>query len=182
MYVSRIYLFCMWCWLLDKPGRLCMFILEAYRSHKILQNLFHTGVILRPGFIYGTRQVGSMKIPLGLIGSPLEMVHPIIFPFVMWMETKTWNDMVMCSAGAPACQTTQSPPTCWSSLNTSSECYRSCEGSSKSCKWSSISSRHSGRTWHSALQWAKVTCFLLLFCGFQFTLVFFHIKILVLSE
>jgi nucleoside-diphosphate-sugar epimerase len=32
------------------------------------------GVILRPGFIHGTRQVGSMKIPLGVIGSPLEMV------------------------------------------------------------------------------------------------------------
>ena len=32
------------------------------------------GVILRPGFIYGTRGVGRMKIPLGVIGSPLEMV------------------------------------------------------------------------------------------------------------
>ncbi|KAK9065663.1 hypothetical protein SSX86_015064 [Deinandra increscens subsp. villosa] len=31
-------------------------------------------VILRPGFIYGTRRVGSMKLPLGVIGSPLEMV------------------------------------------------------------------------------------------------------------
>ncbi|KAK7842122.1 uncharacterized protein CFP56_014278 [Quercus suber] len=35
---------------------------------------WHQGVILRPGFIYGTRSVGSMKIPLGVIGSPLEMV------------------------------------------------------------------------------------------------------------
>jgi hypothetical protein len=32
------------------------------------------GVILRPGFIYGTRNVGSVKLPLGVIGSPLEMV------------------------------------------------------------------------------------------------------------
>ncbi|KAL5974431.1 hypothetical protein ACLOJK_031096 [Asimina triloba] len=32
------------------------------------------GIILRPGFIHGTRQVGSMKIPLGVIGSPMEMV------------------------------------------------------------------------------------------------------------
>ncbi|KAA3489840.1 catalytic/coenzyme binding protein [Gossypium australe] len=32
------------------------------------------GVILRPGFIHGTRTVGSMKLPLGVIGSPLEMV------------------------------------------------------------------------------------------------------------
>ncbi|XP_062152744.1 uncharacterized protein At1g32220, chloroplastic-like isoform X2 [Alnus glutinosa] len=32
------------------------------------------GVILRPGFIHGTRQVGRMKLPLSLIGAPLEMV------------------------------------------------------------------------------------------------------------
>lgn len=30
---------------------------------------------MRPGFIHGTRRVGSMKLPLGLIGSPLEMVR-----------------------------------------------------------------------------------------------------------
>ncbi|KAH9314623.1 hypothetical protein KI387_023250, partial [Taxus chinensis] len=32
------------------------------------------GVILRPAFIYGTRQVGSFKIPLGIVGAPLETV------------------------------------------------------------------------------------------------------------
>uniref|UniRef100_A0A0E0CLY7 Uncharacterized protein n=1 Tax=Oryza meridionalis TaxID=40149 RepID=A0A0E0CLY7_9ORYZ len=31
-------------------------------------------VILRPGFIHGTRRVGSVKIPLGLVGSPMQMV------------------------------------------------------------------------------------------------------------
>ncbi|KAJ9556266.1 hypothetical protein OSB04_010880 [Centaurea solstitialis] len=30
--------------------------------------------ILRPGFIYGNRRVGSMEFPLGVFGSPLEMV------------------------------------------------------------------------------------------------------------
>lgn len=38
-----------------------------------------SGVILRPGFIYGTRQVGSMKLPLGVIGTPLEMVILLIW-------------------------------------------------------------------------------------------------------
>ena len=33
-----------------------------------------SGVILRPGFIHGTRHVGNVKVPLGIIGSPLEMV------------------------------------------------------------------------------------------------------------
>ncbi|ONK70213.1 uncharacterized protein A4U43_C05F31430 [Asparagus officinalis] len=41
----------------------------------------HTlGVILRPGFIHGTRQVGSMKLPLGVIGSPLEMAFQRVKP------------------------------------------------------------------------------------------------------
>ncbi|GKE19589.1 NAD(P)-binding domain-containing protein, partial [Tanacetum coccineum] len=31
-------------------------------------------VILRPGFIYGNRRVGNLELPLGVIGSPLEMV------------------------------------------------------------------------------------------------------------
>jgi hypothetical protein len=37
------------------------------------------GVILRPGFIHGTRRVGSMNIPLGAIGGPLELVRTIYF-------------------------------------------------------------------------------------------------------
>ncbi|ONM32221.1 NAD(P)-binding Rossmann-fold superfamily protein [Zea mays] len=38
------------------------------------------GVILRPGFIHGTRRVGSVKIPLGLVGSPMQMVLQNIKP------------------------------------------------------------------------------------------------------
>eukprot|EP00252_Welwitschia_mirabilis_P011831 TRINITY_DN2629_c0_g1_i2.p1 TRINITY_DN2629_c0_g1~~TRINITY_DN2629_c0_g1_i2.p1 ORF type:complete len:307 (-),score=59.28 TRINITY_DN2629_c0_g1_i2:396-1316(-) len=44
-------------------------------AEKELESKFrYGGVILRPGFIYGTRQVGSFKLPLELVGSPLEMV------------------------------------------------------------------------------------------------------------
>ncbi|KAI0496628.1 hypothetical protein KFK09_022949 [Dendrobium nobile] len=54
------------------------YLLRGYYDGKItavsLINLFFAGVILRPGFIYGTRQVGGLKIPLGVIGSPLEMI------------------------------------------------------------------------------------------------------------
>lgn len=39
------------------------------------------GVILRPGFIYGTRAVGSMKLPLGVIGTPFEMVNSLNYAF-----------------------------------------------------------------------------------------------------
>ncbi|XP_010692986.2 uncharacterized protein At1g32220, chloroplastic [Beta vulgaris subsp. vulgaris] len=56
------------------------YLLQGYYEGKraaeteLLTNFPYGGIILRPGFIYGTRQVGSMKLPLGVIGSPLEMV------------------------------------------------------------------------------------------------------------
>lgn len=56
------------------------FLLQGYYDGKraaeaeLLSKFTYGGVILRPGFIYGTRQVRGMKIPLGVIGSPLEMI------------------------------------------------------------------------------------------------------------
>ncbi|EYU22037.1 hypothetical protein ABFS82_01G038900 [Erythranthe guttata] len=56
------------------------YLLQGYYEGKraaeteLLTKYAYGGVILRPGFIYGTRRVGSMKLPLGVIGSPLEMV------------------------------------------------------------------------------------------------------------
>ncbi|XP_062163121.1 uncharacterized protein At1g32220, chloroplastic [Alnus glutinosa] len=56
------------------------YLLQGYYEGKraaeteLLTKFPYGGVILRPGFIYGTRSVGSMKIPLGVIGSPMEMV------------------------------------------------------------------------------------------------------------
>lgn len=56
------------------------FLLRGYYEGKraaekaLLDRFPYGGVILRPGFIYGTRQVGSFKIPLGIVGAPLETV------------------------------------------------------------------------------------------------------------
>ncbi|KAM2969056.1 hypothetical protein FF2_016214 [Malus domestica] len=56
------------------------YLLRGYYEGKraaeteLLTKFPYGGVILRPGFIYGTRSVGSLKIPLGVIGSPLEML------------------------------------------------------------------------------------------------------------
>ncbi|XP_020588228.1 uncharacterized protein At1g32220, chloroplastic [Phalaenopsis equestris] len=56
------------------------YLLQGYYDGKraaeaeLLSKFTYGGVILRPGFIYGTRQIGGMKIPLGVIGSPLEMI------------------------------------------------------------------------------------------------------------
>ncbi|KAF3657319.1 hypothetical protein FXO37_14993 [Capsicum annuum] len=41
---------------------------------ELLTRYPYGGIILRPGFIYGTRRVGSMKLPLGVVGSPLAMI------------------------------------------------------------------------------------------------------------
>ncbi|OIT34252.1 PREDICTED: uncharacterized protein At1g32220, chloroplastic-like [Nicotiana attenuata] len=59
---------------------LANYLLQGYYEGKraaeteLLTRYPYGGVILRPGFIYGTRRVGSMKLPLGVIGSPLQMI------------------------------------------------------------------------------------------------------------
>ncbi|CAB4265939.1 unnamed protein product [Prunus armeniaca] len=56
------------------------YLLRGYYEGKraaeteLLTKFPYGGVILRPGFVYGTRSVGSVKLPLGVIGSPLEML------------------------------------------------------------------------------------------------------------
>jgi len=43
-----------------------------WRAEQELKKIFgDNGIILRPGFVYGSRQVGSISIPLQWIGSPL---------------------------------------------------------------------------------------------------------------
>ncbi|KAE8732532.1 NAD(P)-binding Rossmann-fold superfamily protein isoform 2 [Hibiscus syriacus] len=59
---------------------LANYLLKGYYEGKraaeteLLTKFPYGGVILRPGFIHGTRSVGRIKLPLGVIGSPLEMV------------------------------------------------------------------------------------------------------------
>ncbi|KAJ0730698.1 putative NAD(P)-binding domain, NAD(P)-binding domain superfamily [Helianthus annuus] len=56
------------------------YILQGYYDGKraaeteLLVRYPYGHVILRPGFIYGNRRVGNLELPLGVIGSPLEMV------------------------------------------------------------------------------------------------------------
>ncbi|XP_010942228.1 uncharacterized protein At1g32220, chloroplastic isoform X1 [Elaeis guineensis] len=56
------------------------YLLQGYYKGKkaaeaeLFSRFTYGGVVLRPGFIHGTRQVGRMKVPLGVIGSPLEMI------------------------------------------------------------------------------------------------------------
>lgn len=56
------------------------YLLKGYFAGKrsteteLLDKFQHGGAILRPGFIHGTRRVGSVRLPLSIIGAPLEMV------------------------------------------------------------------------------------------------------------
>ncbi|KAK8916259.1 hypothetical protein KSP39_PZI023011 [Platanthera zijinensis] len=56
------------------------YLLQGYYDGKraaeaeLLSNFPYGGVILKPGFIHGTRRVAGVKVPLGIIGSPLEMI------------------------------------------------------------------------------------------------------------
>ncbi|KAJ9147420.1 hypothetical protein P3X46_029585 [Hevea brasiliensis] len=56
------------------------YILRGYYEGKrsteaeLINNFPNGGVFLRPGFIHGNRRVGNMKLPLSIIGAPLEMV------------------------------------------------------------------------------------------------------------
>ncbi|WCJ25450.1 NAD(P)-binding Rossmann-fold superfamily protein [Euphorbia peplus] len=56
------------------------YILRGYYEGKrateteLVNKFSYQGVILRPGFIHGNRQVGNLQIPLSVIGAPLEMV------------------------------------------------------------------------------------------------------------
>lgn len=62
------------------------YVLQGYYDGKraaeteILTRFPYGGVILRPGFIYGTRRVGNMKLPLGVIGFPMEKVFQYVKP------------------------------------------------------------------------------------------------------
>ncbi|KAE8735920.1 zinc finger CCCH domain-containing protein 18-like [Hibiscus syriacus] len=59
---------------------LANYLLKGYYEGKraaemeLLDKFPYGGVILRPGFIHGTRRIGNIKLPLGFIGSPLETV------------------------------------------------------------------------------------------------------------
>ncbi|XP_068641557.1 uncharacterized protein At1g32220, chloroplastic-like isoform X1 [Aristolochia californica] len=56
------------------------YLLQGYYEGKkaaeaeLMAKFPYGGVILRPSFIHGTRRVGSIKLPISVIGTPLEMI------------------------------------------------------------------------------------------------------------
>jgi len=74
------------------------FVLSGYFQGKrnvedLMRSLYpESGVILRPGFIHGTRMVGSTPIPLGLFGQPIEKV-------LEFMPSKSLSELPLAGAG-----------------------------------------------------------------------------------
>nr|DAD17876.1 TPA_asm: hypothetical protein HUJ06_019339 [Nelumbo nucifera] len=47
---------------------------KDFAESEVLSKYPNSGVILRPGFIYGKRKVNGFEIPLDLIGEPVERI------------------------------------------------------------------------------------------------------------
>lgn len=54
-----------------------------------------TGVVLRPGFIYGKRKVDGFEIPLDLIGEPLEKFLSAIDNFTKPLNSLPASDLLL---------------------------------------------------------------------------------------
>ena len=54
-----------------------------------------TGIVLRPGFIYGKRKVDGFEIPLDLIGEPLERVLAATESFTKSLRSLPASDLLL---------------------------------------------------------------------------------------
>ncbi|XP_031483763.1 uncharacterized protein At1g32220, chloroplastic [Nymphaea colorata] len=61
----------------------------------VLSNYPNTGVVLRPGFIYGKRRVDSLEIPLDLIGEPLEKILSATENFTRPLNSLPASDLLL---------------------------------------------------------------------------------------
>jgi hypothetical protein len=56
-----------------------------------------SGVVLRPGFIYGKRKVDGFEIPLDLVGQPLEKLLSSVENFTKPLNALPGSDLVLAS-------------------------------------------------------------------------------------
>lgn len=54
-----------------------------------------SGVVLRPGFIYGKRRVGGYEIPLDLIGEPVERILRAAESFTKPLSSLPASDLLL---------------------------------------------------------------------------------------
>lgn len=54
-----------------------------------------SGVVLRPGFIYGKRKVDGFEIPLDLVGEPIEKILSATENFIKPLRSLPASDVVL---------------------------------------------------------------------------------------
>lgn len=62
---------------------------------EVLSKYPNSGVVLRPGFIYGKRRLDGLEIPLDLIGEPLERVLKAVENFTKPLSSLPASDLLL---------------------------------------------------------------------------------------
>lgn len=60
-----------------------------------IKSTFSTGVVLRPGFIYGKRKVDGFEIPLDVVGQPLEKLLSSVENFTKPLSSLPASDLIL---------------------------------------------------------------------------------------
>ncbi|GAB2219294.1 hypothetical protein Drorol1_Dr00006929 [Drosera rotundifolia] len=76
-------------------GFQCDEIVSAAQLDAIVDSEISTGVVLRPGFIYGKRKVDGFEIALDLIGEPLERFLRAIENFTRPLSSLPASDLLL---------------------------------------------------------------------------------------
>lgn len=62
---------------------------------EVLSKYPNSGVVLRPGFIYGKRKVDGLEIPLDLIGEPVEKLLRAVENFTKPLSSLPGSDLLL---------------------------------------------------------------------------------------
>ncbi|XP_039029935.1 uncharacterized protein At1g32220, chloroplastic-like [Hibiscus syriacus] len=64
---------------------------------EVLSKYPNSGVVLRPGFIYGKRRVDGFELPLDLVGEPLEKILSAVENFIKPLKALPASDLILAS-------------------------------------------------------------------------------------
>ncbi|KAL0800400.1 hypothetical protein Bca101_055575 [Brassica carinata] len=62
---------------------------------ELLSKYPNSGVVLRPGFIYGKRKVNGFEVPLDLIGEPLDKIYSAAESFIRPLRSLPASDLLL---------------------------------------------------------------------------------------
>ncbi|RID45915.1 hypothetical protein BRARA_I02609 [Brassica rapa] len=62
---------------------------------ELLSKYPNSGVVLRPGFIYGKRKVNGFEVPLDLVGEPLDKIYDAAERFIRPLRSLPASDLIL---------------------------------------------------------------------------------------